>query len=321
MLVVAGVGSAVGAAGLSTLLQELDHSGGAAIDGTLSKGAVVDRGEHLGVEGPAAAGHLQVHARNDPRPTVVGRTPVGHDETLEAPLVTKDRGEQLDVIRGVGPVDPVVGAHHRPRLGLGDGDLERAQVQLAQRPLVDHGVDHQSMALLVVDRVVLQAGTDALGLDAPDPTSGQATAQQRVLRQVLEGPTACRVALQVHTGTQDDRHPECERLLADRPTDLVEQIDVPRAAERRCGREARGGLSGGQTQVIRVVHLTAQTVRPVGDDDAGDLRLRHRVQGPEAVAAQQLDLGPQVQVRHDVLGARRRRGARAVGRLSRDSLG
>ena len=49
--------------------------------------------------------------------------------------------------------DLVVGAHDPPGAGLGDGRLERAEVQLAQRPVVDVDVDRHAVDLGVVGDV------------------------------------------------------------------------------------------------------------------------------------------------------------------------
>jgi hypothetical protein len=58
------------------------------------------------------------------------------------------------VLRGVHAVDAVVGAHHRPRPDAGYDVLERRQVDLAQRALVDVGADPQPIGLLIVRREV-----------------------------------------------------------------------------------------------------------------------------------------------------------------------
>jgi len=43
--------------------------------------------------------------------------------------------EDVRVLAGVGPVEPVVGAHHRPGTALLDHGLERWVVELLQGPL------------------------------------------------------------------------------------------------------------------------------------------------------------------------------------------
>ncbi len=87
------------------------------------------------------AGHFQVQPGLQRRHPVVHRAPVGDDKALKTPLVLQDVGQQAVVFGGVGSVDLVVGAHHRPGLGLGHGLLERGQVDLAQGALIHLGVD------------------------------------------------------------------------------------------------------------------------------------------------------------------------------------
>ena len=97
--------------------------------------------------------------------------------------------------RGVHAVDPVVGAHDRPRVGGPDDPLEPAQVDLPQRPLVDVGAHPQAVGLLVVRGEVLQRRADALALQAADQRRTEHAADQRVLRQVLEVAATQRRAL------------------------------------------------------------------------------------------------------------------------------
>ena len=91
---------------------------------------------------------------------VVDRAPVRHHEPLEPELLTQHRREQPRVLRRRQPVDLVVRAHDRPRLAGRDDPLERREVDLPQRPLVDLRIDPQPVGLLVVGRVVLDRGAD-----------------------------------------------------------------------------------------------------------------------------------------------------------------
>ena len=65
------------------------------------------------------------------------------------------------LLGGGDAVDVVVGGHHRPRVRLVDRDLERQQVQLAQRGLVEHAVHGVAVGLGLVRDEVLEAGADA----------------------------------------------------------------------------------------------------------------------------------------------------------------
>ena len=116
---------------------------------------------------------------------------------------------------GVHAVDPVVGAHHRPRAGLGHDPLEGGQVDLAQRALVDVGADRIRSCFLVVGREVLHRRADALALQAPDAGGAEHAGQQRVLGVVLEVAPAQRRPLDVDPGPSATCTPSAR---ASRPT-------------------------------------------------------------------------------------------------------
>lgn len=64
--------------------------------------------------------------------------------------------------------------------------LERREVDLAQRPLVDLRGDAHTVGLLVVDGEVLGAGADPLSLQAGDVGRSQPAGEMRVLGEVFE---------------------------------------------------------------------------------------------------------------------------------------
>ena len=90
------------------------------------------------------------------------REPVGDDEALEAPLAAQDAGQQRLVLGAVAAVEPVVGGHQPERAALADGELERHEVELAQRALVDHRGHRVAVELGLVADEVLGRGGDVL---------------------------------------------------------------------------------------------------------------------------------------------------------------
>ena len=211
----------------------------------------------------------------------------------------------------------VVGGHEHGRVRGLEGDLEGAQVQLAQGALVDDRVDHHPRGLLVVRRVVLRAGGHPLGLDAAHERCGQHPGQVRVLGEVLEVAAAAWVPLEVQAGAEQDRHVLGAGLAAERRPDLLEQGRVPGAGQCRCHREARRGHGVVEPDVVGAARLLAQPVRPVGEHHGGDQAL-DRLGGPEVPPADQSDPVGQGQVRDDRLspltGGRRGRAGILVGR-------
>ena len=223
------------------------------------------RGRHVAVRHSAAAGHLQVHPGVDSRHPVVGGAPIAHDEAVEAPLVAQDRSEQAVMVGAERPVDRVVRRHDRPRSRLGDSVFESRQVQLAQGAFVHHGVDHQPMGFLVVDREVFQARSHALALDTLDHRGGQPACHQGVLGQVLEVPAAVGVALDVEPWAQHNRYAFGGCLPAEGRSDLMQQGRVPRTGQGDGGRETRRRLAAGGAQVVPAHFLLAQSVRSVAE--------------------------------------------------------
>jgi hypothetical protein len=132
------------------------------------------------------------------------------------------------------PVDRVVGGHHRPHAGLADDRLERGQVALAQRLLVDLRVQGPAVGLRIVGDEVLDGGRDPAGLQpahvgGPDPGR-----QQRVLAEALEMAAAVGRAVQVHG--RGEQHVDPLAALAAHPGRAVGHHQ-PAQPDRRLGRQ------------------------------------------------------------------------------------
>ena len=153
-------------------------------------------GEEVLVVGPAGA-HLEVEAIEDRLARVVRAAPVGDDGALEAPLALEHLVQQVIVVAGVLAAELVVGAHHGEGPALAHARLERGQVDLAQRPLVDLHVDRAAVLLLVVEGVVLDAGDRLLGLHALHVADGHPAGEPGVLAEVVVVAAAERSALDV----------------------------------------------------------------------------------------------------------------------------
>ena len=74
-----------------------------------------------------------------------------------------------------------------------------------ERTFIDDDVGHHAAVFLIVGGEVLDAGTDALGLDAVDHRRGQLAGQQGILGEVLEIAPAQGMPLDVHGRTEQDR--------------------------------------------------------------------------------------------------------------------
>ena len=105
-------------------------------------------------------------ARNDDG-AAVAAVPVAHDDTVETPVAAQDVAEQPLVLGAERPVEPVVGGHHAAHAGTRHRRLERDEVELAQRLLVDLDGDGHPLELGVVGDEVLDARGHADGAAAP----------------------------------------------------------------------------------------------------------------------------------------------------------
>ena len=195
--------------------------------------------------GGRRAGHLQVQAGRDRCDAVVDRQPVRHHDAAEAPLLHEDLAQQAPALDAVLAVEAVVGGHHAPRVGLLHRDLERAQVDLAQRALVDDRVGVHAAGLVLVGDEVLEAGADAASLRAAHEGGRHPPAQHRVLGEVLEVAPGERRALEVDPRAEQHADALGAALRRDRPGDLLDEREVPRwrRARTRSGSTSRAACS------------------------------------------------------------------------------
>lgn len=81
---------------------------------------------------------------------------VTHHEACPSPLLSENCVNNMWILAAMRPIDLVVSGHETDGMTDPDSLLERNEVDLAQRPLGDNGVDRHSLMLLVVANKVLQ---------------------------------------------------------------------------------------------------------------------------------------------------------------------
>ena len=210
--------------------------------------------------------------------------PVGHDETVEAPLVAQDLGEEPSVLCGVFTGDLVVRAHDAPGARLLDGALERPQVQLAQRAFVDVDVDGHPLDLGVVGDEVLDGDGNVVRLDPTNPGAPERAGELGVFAVALEGATTDGRAMQVDGGAEHDVCTLADRFGADERAEFSDQIGIPRGAGGDARRHHHTRCPGS------TVALAADAVGSVGHLDLWYAGLGERVRSPRGLACQQLAL-------------------------------
>jgi hypothetical protein len=274
------------------------------VDHRLRHLAGLDRGDQRLAPRAVRSGHDQVQAAVGRRGGRLGGEPVRHDQTLVRPLALDDVVDHMVLLGGRHAVDVVVGRHHRPRVGVGGGDFERQQVQLAQRGLVDDAVHGVAVGLGLVGHQVLQAGTDPAVLQPAHIRGGELAGEQRILRVRLEDAPAQQGPVQVDRRPEDDVDLLGHRLLGQQPAHLVRGLVAPRRGEQGGVREQRHRAAAAELQ-------PAHTGRTVRQPDLGQADRLARGEGERAGPGQQPDLVAQRQLL-DQAGVLVRRGG--VGR-------
>ena len=232
-------------------------------------GAARDRGHQLLAVRAGAGGVARlldvvaVQQIRDP----VHRAPVGGDESLEAELPAQHAVEGGVVSAGVDGVDAVVGAHHRAGTGV-DRRLERLQLRLVQRLVVDGDAGRVAPVLEVVLGVVLDLGDHSLVLDALDLGRDELAGQVRVLAERLEIAPA---------GDEVDRvdHRREPNVLAGGPAGIAHGRTVLRRGARVPG--------GGQPDRCR--HRRLDVPQPDAGRPVGEAQWRNAQPGHAGNAA------------------------------------
>ena len=222
------------------------------------------------------------------------REPVRHEQAVPSPLALEDAVVDVALLGGGQPVDVVVRGHHRPRVGVGDRDLERKEVDLPHGAFVHGAVDRVPVGLRLVGDQVLEAGADAVLLQPADVRRGEQAGEQRVLGVGLEETATQRGAVQV------DRRPEHDvdllslRLLREQHPDLVGRLRAPRRRQQRGVGQQAGRAAAGELQPAHAGGTVGERHR--GQPDGGLL-----VQGEERGTGQQPDLRLEVEPAEQVV--------------------
>ena len=86
--------------------------------------------------------------------TVGNGAPVGHNIALKAPFVPENLCQKPGILGGIDTVDPVVGTHDGPGLGLLHGDFKGGEVDFPEGPLGQAAVGLVAVVLAVVAGIV-----------------------------------------------------------------------------------------------------------------------------------------------------------------------
>ncbi len=147
-----------------------------------------------------------------------------------------------------------------------DRRLEGGQIDLAQRALIDDGIDVVAVIFLVVAREMLDSRAYSLALHAFDVSDGGAGCEKWVLAEILEVSAAHRGTIDVHSGSQHEVDTACASVLSDDCSDALSEVNVP-ARGQTDATKSRGGpvitdaegavrhFQSGQANVLDLVNV------------------------------------------------------------------
>ena len=137
---------------------------------------------------------------------------------------------------------------------------------------------------------MLQACTNPLRLNAVDQAGRDLAVEQRVFREILKVSSTQGAAFNVHAGTEQDTDILIHAGLTESDTDLVHELQIPRACKPGRSGEASGGYAAMCAQMVGILPLLAQPMGSVGDHDARDIQASKTRQVPEVFAGAKICL-------------------------------
>ena len=139
----------------------------------------------------------------------------------------------------VGSVQQVVGGHNRHGLACFYRNFKTLQIDFPQRPFTDMGVGKHPVILLAVRCKMLDCRSDpGPGLHALCVRGSTHSGEQRVLGIVFKIPAAQRVSVDIHAGSQPERHMEILPFLCRRFCPLFQSAPYPRTGPAGWRRES-----------------------------------------------------------------------------------
>ena len=202
--------------------------------------------------------------------------PVGDYNTVELPVAFEDVVEQILVVAALLTFVLVVSAHNRPSLSFGNGSMEGGKVDFVERTVVDNDVDVSAPAFLVVQCIMLNASSHAVGLHGFYVRNHHARSEVGVFAEIFEVASVERRAVDVATGSEQDVFVAIARLFADSAAVEVRHLLVPSGSQASKSGQSRAGVVGpsGAAPLIPN-HFLSDAVRPVGSPVFGDAEARH----------------------------------------------
>ncbi len=187
------------------------------------------------------ARHQEVVARFHLQCSMLSAVPVGHHHTREAPFVAQNLCHKVAAFACHRAVHLIIRSHDSPGLGFLDGNLERLEVNLAERARSSDDIVARAVGLLVVECEMLQRCPHAVALHTVYHGSADFSCKQRVFRVVLEVTSVERIAVDVGCRSKQHVHSVVLHLVTHCHTYALDESGVPRGAHN-CSHGEMGAI-------------------------------------------------------------------------------
>jgi hypothetical protein len=117
---------------------------------------------------------------------VMHRAPIADDNAFEAPLLFQDLVDQVLVLGTPLPAELIIGPHQRIHLANLHRGFKTGQVYLAQGTFAHFNADTVTLNLLVIGRIMLHTGRNALVLHTFDIANHHFRDQEGIFTQIFK---------------------------------------------------------------------------------------------------------------------------------------
>ena len=186
--------------------------------------------------------------------------PIGHHHSLITPIGAEYIGEQVSAFLCQRSIDAIVRSHHSPRLSLANSNFETAQIEFTQCTLRHSFIHTRALRLLRIHSKVLDARASTLALHTLHISSSDFSRHNRVFGIILEVASTKRIAMKVHTWTQNHVTLVFLGFVTNCLAHFLHQFGIPSGSQCRTNRKCRGIISLGVTFTSRIDANASRTI-------------------------------------------------------------
>ena len=171
--------------------------------------------------------HLKVQTVIGCSDSRIGRSPVGHVDTLKIPLFPQYADNQFAAFGSMYAVNRIIARHHSADSGFLYSFAKRRQVDFVKRPLINIGRNIMTVPLLIIAAKMLDRRHYTGRLHTFDIRHGRFGRQKGILAIIFVIASAKRRAIDIHPGAKHDMDTPCPGVLTERMAVIPGQFPVP----------------------------------------------------------------------------------------------